>query len=198
MNTTAAAAQAGVTVATIRAWARRGVIAATKTAGRWILDAASLAHRIAIGILKRRTQREAPVTEVTPAADRKAVRAANKAAANEARTRVLAAITAAGLPLLSGTDKQIAWAEDIRSNLIEAALHNLAGTHLGVHYSLTNTLTEDPLRTSRIPGLRPWDTGSEYASEADLLAALTTAVTYQGAGAAHEDRTQAAWWIEHR
>ncbi|WNI19234.1 helix-turn-helix domain-containing protein [Actinacidiphila sp. ITFR-21] len=54
MNTTAAALQAGVTTATIRTWCRRGVIAATKTAGRWVIDAASLAHRITIGALKTR------------------------------------------------------------------------------------------------------------------------------------------------
>jgi hypothetical protein len=50
MNTTAAAAEATVTVATIRAWCRRGVIAAVKVAGRWIIDAASLARRIEIGV----------------------------------------------------------------------------------------------------------------------------------------------------
>ncbi|WP_103512938.1 helix-turn-helix domain-containing protein [Streptomyces sp. SM13] len=49
MNTTTAAQTANVTVVTIRAWARNGVIAATKTAGRWIIDAASLARRITIG-----------------------------------------------------------------------------------------------------------------------------------------------------
>ncbi|MFF0629783.1 hypothetical protein [Streptomyces sp. NPDC004296] len=53
MNTTAAATEARVTVATIRTWCRRGVIAATKTAGRWVIDTASLAHRITIGALKR-------------------------------------------------------------------------------------------------------------------------------------------------
>lgn len=53
MNTTAAAIEANVTVATIRDWARRGVITATKQAGRWIIDTASLAHRITIGQLKR-------------------------------------------------------------------------------------------------------------------------------------------------
>lgn len=53
MNTTEAAATAKVTVATIRTWCRRGVIAATKTAGRWIIDTASLAHRVTIGQLKR-------------------------------------------------------------------------------------------------------------------------------------------------
>jgi hypothetical protein len=49
MNTTTAAAQANVTVATIRTWCRRGVIAAIKTTGRWVIDAASLARRIQIG-----------------------------------------------------------------------------------------------------------------------------------------------------
>jgi hypothetical protein len=49
MNTTAAATEAQVTAATIRTWCRKGVIAATKQAGRWIIDSVSLAHRIAIG-----------------------------------------------------------------------------------------------------------------------------------------------------
>nr|WSX25548.1 helix-turn-helix domain-containing protein [Streptomyces tubercidicus] len=53
MNTTAAALQAHVTVATIRTWCRRGIIAATKQAGRWIIDTASLARRLTIGALKR-------------------------------------------------------------------------------------------------------------------------------------------------
>jgi hypothetical protein len=53
MNTTAAATEAHVTTATIRSWCRRGVIAATKQAGRWIIDTASLAARIAIGKMKR-------------------------------------------------------------------------------------------------------------------------------------------------
>lgn len=58
MNTAAAALQAHVTVATIRTWCRRGIVAATKRAGRWVIDTASLAHRIVIGTLKRKT----PVT----------------------------------------------------------------------------------------------------------------------------------------
>ena len=57
MNTTAAAIEAHVTVDTIRIWCRRGVIAAIKQAGRWVIDTASLAHRIAIGT--RRTARKA-------------------------------------------------------------------------------------------------------------------------------------------
>jgi hypothetical protein len=54
MDTTAAATQAGVTAATIRTWCRRNAIAATKTAGRWIIDAASLAHRIALAAHRTR------------------------------------------------------------------------------------------------------------------------------------------------
>ncbi|MCF0086667.1 MULTISPECIES: helix-turn-helix domain-containing protein [unclassified Streptomyces] len=53
MNTTTAATEARVTVATIRTWCRNGVVTATKQAGRWIIDSASLAARIAIGALKR-------------------------------------------------------------------------------------------------------------------------------------------------
>ncbi|MFF8100121.1 hypothetical protein ACF07S_10150 [Streptomyces sp. NPDC016640] len=65
-TTAAAAAQANVTVATIRTWCRRGVIAATKTAGRWVINTASLAARIAIGAMKRPARQEArPVIDLT-------------------------------------------------------------------------------------------------------------------------------------
>ncbi|MFJ9799836.1 hypothetical protein [Streptomyces sp. NPDC101145] len=60
MNTTAAALQARVTVATIRTWCRVGAVAAVKTAGRWIIDTASLAHRIAISAWKRPARKETP------------------------------------------------------------------------------------------------------------------------------------------
>ncbi|MDX3329685.1 hypothetical protein PV405_34385 [Streptomyces sp. ME02-6979-3A] len=63
ITTTAAATQAGVTVATIRTWARRGVIAAVKTAGRWVIDTTSLAHRIAIGA--RRTRKATMTLDLT-------------------------------------------------------------------------------------------------------------------------------------
>lgn len=52
MNTTTAATEAKVTVATIRTWCARGVVTATKVSGRWIIDAASLAARLAIGAMK--------------------------------------------------------------------------------------------------------------------------------------------------
>jgi hypothetical protein len=56
MDTAAAATQAHVTVATIRTWCRHGVVAAIKTAGRWFIDTASLAARIAIGAMRARKQ----------------------------------------------------------------------------------------------------------------------------------------------
>jgi hypothetical protein len=63
-TTAAAATQAGVTVATIRGWARHGVIAAAKVAGRWVIDTASLAHRIGIGAMCR-TRTETPMIDLT-------------------------------------------------------------------------------------------------------------------------------------
>ncbi|MEU1071958.1 MULTISPECIES: hypothetical protein [unclassified Streptomyces] len=52
MNTTTAATKAHVTAATVRTWCRIGAIAATKKAGRWVIDSASLARRIAIGAMR--------------------------------------------------------------------------------------------------------------------------------------------------
>lgn len=52
MDTAAAAQTAAVTAETIRHWARMGAVKAAKSAGRWIIDAASLARRIAIGAKK--------------------------------------------------------------------------------------------------------------------------------------------------
>lgn len=49
ITSTAAATTAGVTIPTIRTWCRIGAVTATKTAGRWVIDEASLARRIAIG-----------------------------------------------------------------------------------------------------------------------------------------------------
>ena len=64
ITTTEAATQAGVTVATIRTWCRRNVVAAVKRAGRWVIDTASLAHRITIGA--RRTRQETtPMIDLT-------------------------------------------------------------------------------------------------------------------------------------
>lgn len=63
MNTTAAeaAATAGVTVATIRTWCRRNVIGAVKAGGRWVIDTASLAHRISLGAPRTKPAAPKPV-----------------------------------------------------------------------------------------------------------------------------------------
>ncbi|MFD7615817.1 hypothetical protein [Streptomyces sp. NPDC059802] len=67
-----AAAQADVTVATIRAWCRRNIVAAAKVAGRWVIDNVSLAHRIAIGA--RRARKQAPVIRLERSANWRAGR----------------------------------------------------------------------------------------------------------------------------
>jgi hypothetical protein len=64
-TTAAAALQAHVTVATIRTWCRRGVITATKRAGRWVIDTASLAHRIAIAAMRTRKAPTMATPELT-------------------------------------------------------------------------------------------------------------------------------------
>ncbi|MDT0477418.1 helix-turn-helix domain-containing protein [Streptomyces sp. DSM 41014] len=67
MNTTVAAIHAQVSVPTIRAWCRTGVITAAKTAGRWIIDTASLAHRIAIGAMRARKAKPMALAPLTRA-----------------------------------------------------------------------------------------------------------------------------------
>lgn len=52
MDTTTAAAKAGVSTSTIRTWCRIGAVAATKNGRRWIIDERSLNRRIAMGIRK--------------------------------------------------------------------------------------------------------------------------------------------------
>lgn len=60
MNTTAAAIQANVAIPAVRTWCRTGAVAAVKLAGRWVIDAASLARRITIGKLKEHRMTEQP------------------------------------------------------------------------------------------------------------------------------------------
>ncbi len=61
MNTTLAATTAGVSVPTVRTWARTGVITAIKQAGRWIIDETSLRYRIALAALKTHTPAPKPI-----------------------------------------------------------------------------------------------------------------------------------------
>jgi hypothetical protein len=53
MDTTTAAQKAKVTVATVRTWCRIGAVAAAKVAGRWVIEAASLAYRISLTAKER-------------------------------------------------------------------------------------------------------------------------------------------------
>lgn len=153
MNTTAAAAHAGVTVATIRAWCRRSVIAATKRAGRWVIEAASLARRIALG--------GKAVTDSKP--DREQL----KQQAEQTRARILAELA---LPELAGTPKQIAWAEEIRGRRLDA------GFKVVPHMSgrLRYQITDEALGTVY---LKEIDYKPVYDDEAEAVRVLTAAVT---------------------
>src|SRR5690606_29076321 len=53
LTTADAAELAHVTTATVRAWCRMGAVRATKQAGRWVIDRASLLRRIALGTRPR-------------------------------------------------------------------------------------------------------------------------------------------------
>ncbi|MEU0783491.1 hypothetical protein ABZ341_18195 [Streptomyces sp. NPDC006173] len=99
MTTTAlAATQANVTVATIRAWCRHGVIAAVKTAGRWVIDTASLAHRITVGTWRNRVTAPTPGTMADRGQDYVAAWPANIAAKSRlSPEHVAEALTRAGL-----------------------------------------------------------------------------------------------------
>jgi len=65
ITTTAAAATAGRTVATIRHWCRYGAVAAAKVAGRWIIETTSLTRRIQLDA-KPAAKRTAPVAPIAP------------------------------------------------------------------------------------------------------------------------------------
>lgn len=161
MDTTTAATKANVTTDTIRTWCRYGAVAAVKQAGRWVIDAASLAARIRLGQRMRRA-----------AAQRRAA---------TSRTRILAQLD---LPALTGSPKQIAWAQDIRRTRIEQALTVTPHRRLGVAWHLRGPLG-DPL------GLTYLRMEGTYASEAEALAALTAAVSTP-------KRHTAKWWIDTR
>lgn len=60
LTTRDAAAIAGVTVATVRHWARYGAIRATKRSGRWVIDKPSLLRRIALD------KKAKKMVEITP------------------------------------------------------------------------------------------------------------------------------------
>jgi hypothetical protein len=161
MDTTTAAQTAGVTVATIRAWCRRNVIAATKTSGRWTIDPASLRQRVELSKALRK--------------------AAAQRQADAGRARILAALR---LPALTGTPKQIAWAQELRHQRIEQALTAHVTSRGEITYRLA-TPYNDAL------GVTYLNLEAEHRTEADALTALQTAAT---TGARHT----ASWWIDNR
>ncbi|MEU0937549.1 helix-turn-helix domain-containing protein [Embleya sp. NPDC005971] len=61
LTTAEAADQARVTLATVRHWCRFGAVAARKIGRRWAIDAASLAHRVALGIRRAKPAAPKPV-----------------------------------------------------------------------------------------------------------------------------------------
>lgn len=77
-----AATKAGVSLSTIRTWCRIGAVAAVKVARKWLIDAASLARRIAIGAQRedaRIAAIEAAAQMVDVSAFKDAAAARNKA-----------------------------------------------------------------------------------------------------------------------
>jgi hypothetical protein len=64
ITTSAAAALAGVAISTIRTWCRKGAVAASRTTGRWMIEARSLTRRINLGRGIDGDAQPAPLTEV--------------------------------------------------------------------------------------------------------------------------------------
>lgn len=162
MDTTTAAAKAARSTSTIRRWCRTGVVTAVKTAGRWVIDAASLLRHL-------HPIKETVVTEIDT---------------DQEKQRIIAALR---LPELTGSPKQIAWAEDLRAARIDQALA-VHHTRKGVVYTLRNQFA-DPLGVLYISTIA--DRSGRYTSADEALAILQTAVTY---GA----RSTARWWIDNR
>ncbi|WP_282797358.1 hypothetical protein [Streptomyces sp. CC224B] len=166
MDVAAAAATANVTADTIRTWCRRNVISAIKHAGRWIIDEPSLRHRLRIGrrLARKRAERLAP----------------------RRRARLLAALD---LPALTGTPRQIAWAEDLRAARIEQALTvTRHGRGLAYHIGAA-------LGVIYVPGLAD---GRDAGPHGIRCTTHNDALTVMNAALAHAPRTHAAWWIDRR
>ncbi|WP_017541564.1 hypothetical protein [Nocardiopsis halophila] len=177
MDTAAAAAQAGVTVPTIRTWCRIGAVAAVKTAGRWIVSAASLARRIRFGCKETTVDttpryrcghpvqptRRNPDPEARPRRDCRPCKDQRRADAHAALR----------LPGIQGTPKEVARAADIRTQWLDDAL--------------TTTLAGD-LVLGEGMGYETADLGT-WASAEQAAEDITRLLA---------DRTEAAWWIQHR
>ncbi|MFD5384272.1 hypothetical protein ACFWMG_04745 [Streptomyces sp. NPDC127074] len=171
MDAATAARKAGISLDTIRNWCRRGVITATKTAGRWDIDQNSLrAHRRRLIAIRN-------------------ARRARTAATIQARIT-----TQLALPYLTGTPTQIAEAEGIRRRAIEAALHLVTHSdesgqptgHATYRLSSGHTMFDrDPLDAYAV--LRD-GAYTEHTGEAAYITALNTVLA---------GRTDARYWINN-
>ncbi|MET8377998.1 hypothetical protein [Streptomyces microflavus] len=169
MDATTAATKSKVTVATIRTWCRTGVITAVKTAGRWDIDHKSLrAHRRRLLAIRNARQARA---------------------ANRVHTSLAAQLT---LPTLTGTPKQIAWANGIRDRAITAALtlvtHDFESELPGgpLTYKLATgytALDHDPLNAFQALSKAAY---TAHATQADYVAAFNQVLAA---------RTHASTWI---
>lgn len=189
-----AAALAGVTVPTVRAWCRIGAVKAAKTAGRWVIDAASLARRIALGIRRTTAKKTETPVENTFACGHpaRAGRTADPARPCKKCTRTARAQRAAAardalydlaaLPTLTGTPKQVEWATRIR-------VERLTATEEGGLMRICNKVQ-----------IHATPTSAEYEAVGDDIDAEEPQPITPGQARErlHRELTEisAAWWID--
>lgn len=178
MDTTEAATAAGVTRQTIRHWARTGAIAAAKHAGRWTICETSLNQRIKIGTKmttpKHLCGHPIPENHVNPRhAPKSRCKTCKAARGQKSRKATEETISALVLPRLTGSEKQIAWAQRERDRWINEAIR-------------AEVKRNDETPTVQIvhgAPLRSYNTPEEAAADINAMLA---------------EHTEAAWWINHR
>lgn len=192
-----AAARAGRTVDTIRHWCRMGAVRATKVAGRWAIDVASLDYRISLD-----TQEPTMPTLVcshTTDPDNPCRDCQRKFRPIMFKRYVAALTEGLELPPLTGTPKQIAWAEQMRAR-------SLAGNWEDVERGLT-----DEGRVLNVVWEAGWwapepdeeEFGIEYPNwqqklipHEELARLRTLAEARAWIARVVAERTDAAWWID--
>ena len=181
-----AAARAGRTVDTIRHWCRMGAVRATKVAGRWAIDVASLDYRISLD-----TQEPTMPTlecEHTTDPDNPCRDCQRKFRPIMFKRYVAALTEGLELPPLTGTPKQIAWAEQLRARSLAGNWEDVergltdegrgnglcdviedTRPHGKMHFQMRSgrgqvVVTGNPKRTSRTPDGRNDHTSGTWAS----------------------------------
>jgi len=101
------------------------------------------------------------------------------------------AAKSAGLPTLTGSEKQVAWAETIRLSWVKEVARVFVGL---ARFPVVAALVEDadPADLTRVGVVADRCEESEETGSADLAAVLRAYAT------AVRGRTAAAWWIDHR